>query len=176
VSARSFAVFIAVLALIALLGFGVVSKSGESIALGDPVPDKRMSFLGRNETGRIADFHGKWVLVNFWASWCPPCRQESPALQRFYRRNRDRRFLILGINLGDNTVDAIEFVRRYRLTYPILREGDINERRKAFGMTGFPESFLVDPRGRLALIRRGPVTDAYLREFVSPMLPGTGSS
>ena len=111
------------------------------------------------------------MLVNFWASWCEPCRNEAPALEDFHRAHPNR-FTVLGINLDDNTDDASAFVEEYGLTYPQLRDGDGRERRDAYGMTGFPESFLVDPEGRIALIRRGPVDETYLAEYVDTTAPG----
>jgi len=85
-----------------------------------------------------------------------------------------RGFTVLGINLDDTTDDASEFLRRYGLTYPQLRDGDGADRRDAYGMTGFPESFLVDPEGELALIRRGPVDEQYLADQIAPLI-GTRS-
>jgi cytochrome c biogenesis protein CcmG, thiol:disulfide interchange protein DsbE len=170
VSAKTFVITMAVLAVIGLLGFGLISKGGSSIAVGDPTPDKELSVLGGSGTGEIADYRGKWVLVNFWASWCAPCRSEAPALQGFQRQHSGDGFTVLGINLDDTTGDAMAFVRRYALTYPQFRDGDGSDRRDAYGMTGFPESFLVDPAGKLALIRRGPVDERYLDGAVAPLI------
>jgi cytochrome c biogenesis protein CcmG, thiol:disulfide interchange protein DsbE len=169
-SAKSFVIVMAVLALIGLLGYGLLSKGGDSIAIGDPAPDRELERLEGSGTGDIADYRGKWVLVNFWASWCAPCRSEAPALEDFQRQHSSRGFTVLGINLDDTTDDAFEFVRRYGLTYPQLRDGDGSDRRDAYGMTGFPESFLVDPDGKLALMRRGPVDERYLAEYVTPLI------
>ena len=77
---------------------------------------------------------------------------------------------MLGINLDDTTGDALDFVDRYDLTYPQLREGDGGDRRDAYGMTGFPESFLIDPEGHVSLIRRGPVDEPYLQRNVLPLI------
>ena len=121
--------------------------------------------------GSIADYRGHWVLVNLWASWCGPCRQEAPELNSFARRYRDRNVRVLGIDVQDNSDDALAFMREYRLDYPQLRSvGD--ERSAAFGSTGVPENFLVDPRGRLALIRRGPVDQDILEQEVVPIVEG----
>ena len=169
-SVKTFAVVIGVLAVIGLLAYGLLTKGGDTIAVGDAAPDKELSLLGGRGSGEIADYRGRWVLVNFWASWCEPCRSEAPALESFQRQHARQRFTVLGINLDDSTDDAIAFVRRYGLTYPQLRDGDGSDRRDAYGMTGFPESFLVDPRGKLALIRRGPVDERYLDEAVAPLL------
>jgi cytochrome c biogenesis protein CcmG, thiol:disulfide interchange protein DsbE len=167
--ARSFVIVLAVLALVGLLGFGLLTKGEASIEVGDPAPDKELPELAGSGSGELADHRGRWLLVNFWASWCEPCRDEAPALERFWRENRDRA-TVLGINLDDNRDDALAFVEEYGLTYPQLRDGDGRDRRDAFGMTGFPESFLVDPEGKLALIRRGPVDDEYLRRYVAPLI------
>jgi cytochrome c biogenesis protein CcmG/thiol:disulfide interchange protein DsbE len=170
-SARSFAVVLGVLAVIGLLGFGLLAKGETSLALGEPVPDRALPRLEGSGTGSISDYRGKWVLVNFWASWCPPCRDESPSLQRFYERNRNRNFVVLGIDQRDLSEDGSKFVRENGITYPQLRDGE-GERADPFGMTGLPENFLVNPRGELALIRRGPVDDRYLERYVAPKLEG----
>jgi cytochrome c biogenesis protein CcmG/thiol:disulfide interchange protein DsbE len=176
VSSKSFAVVIAVLAVVGLLGFGLLSKGEASLSVGDRAPDKELTRLGAPGTGEIADYRGKWVLVNFWASWCAPCKSEAPALESFQQAHTSNDFTVLGINLDDTTGDAIDFVRRYGLTYPQLREGDGADRRDAYGMTGFPESFLIDPQGHVALIRRGPVDSSYLEREVGPLLTRTGQS
>jgi len=169
-STRSFVVVMAVIAVIGLLGFGLISKGERALAVGEPAPDKELPLLGGEGTGEIADYRGEWVLVNFWASWCEPCRDEAPDLQRFHSEHSAQGFTVLGINLDDASGDAQAFVEEFGLTYPQLRDGDGRERRDAYGMTGFPESFLVDPEGSIALIRRGPVDEAFLREEVGPLI------
>jgi cytochrome c biogenesis protein CcmG, thiol:disulfide interchange protein DsbE len=170
VTTKTFVAVIAVLAAIGLLAYGLLSKGGSTVAVGDPAPDKQLSQLGGSGSGEIADYRGRWVLVNFWASWCEPCKAEAPALESFQKEHAPQGFTVLGINLDDNTGDATDFVRRYGLTYPQLRDGDGSERRDAYGMTGFPESFLVDPSGKLALIRRGAVDESYLSDQVAPLI------
>jgi cytochrome c biogenesis protein CcmG, thiol:disulfide interchange protein DsbE len=159
----------AVLALVGLLGYGLLTKGEASLEPGEPVPDAELPRLEGDGSGEIADYRGDWVLVNLWASWCLPCREESPTLERFHERHRRDGVTVLGINVQDNSDDARAFVREYGLGYPQLRSiGD--ERSDAFGSTGVPENFLVDPQGNLALIRRGPVNDEYLNQFVVPLI------
>jgi cytochrome c biogenesis protein CcmG, thiol:disulfide interchange protein DsbE len=175
VSARSFAAFIAVLAVVGLLGFGLLSKGGASVEVGETAPDARLPRLDGSGEGSLSDYRGSWVLVNFWASWCVPCREESPALQTFYRRHRAQGFTVLGIDTRDLTGDGRAFVGRYRVTYPQLRDGD-GDYGHDFGTSGVPESFLANRQGRLVLIRRGPVDPEYLDRFVAPLIGGGGES
>jgi cytochrome c biogenesis protein CcmG/thiol:disulfide interchange protein DsbE len=172
VSARAFAATLAVLAVIGLLGFGLLSKGEASLAVGDPVPDRQLPVLGGSGQGEIADYRGHWVLVNLWASWCTPCRREAPLLDRVARRYRGSNLRVLGIDVQDNSEDALAFLREFRVDYPQLRSvGD--ERSAAFGSTGVPENFLVDPRGELAFIWRGPVNEEILRRQVLPIVEGS---
>lgn len=174
-STRSFVAFLAVLAVLGLLAYGLTSKGGASIAVGDPVPDKVLPKLPGPGTGSIAEHRGEWVLVNLWASWCIPCRQEAPVLDSFYRRERGRDATVVGIDVQDNRGDALAFLREHQTGYEQLRSiGD--ERSAAFGSTGVPENFLVDPKGRLAWIRRGPVDETLLRENVEPLVDGRAGS
>jgi cytochrome c biogenesis protein CcmG/thiol:disulfide interchange protein DsbE len=170
-SVRAFLSFLAVCSVIGLLGFGLLSKGETTIVVGDPVPDKVLPVLGGPGHGSIADYRGRWVLVNLWASWCIPCRQEAPALDRFARRYSKRGVRVLGINVQDNSDDALAFLHEYRVDYPQLRSvGD--DRSAAFGSTGVPENFLVDPKGTLALIWRGPVDQSFLEQRVVPIVAG----
>ena len=171
-STRSTLAFLAVLALVGLLAFGLLNKGATKIAVGEQVPDKVLPALPGPGHGSIAEYRGKWVLVNLWASWCPPCREEAPALQRFYERNKADNLTIVGINVQDNEDDAAAFLREHPTGYPQLRSIG-NERSAAFGTRGVPENFLVNPKGDLALIWRSPVDDQILRERFLPLIKGS---
>jgi len=172
VSTRSFLAFLAVCAVVGLLGFGLLSKGEATVAVGDPVPDRELPVLGGQGEGSIADYRGRWVLVNLWASWCGPCREEAPELEQLAQRHRDR-LTVLGINVQDNSDDALAFLREFEVAYPQLRSVG-SERSEAFGATGVPENFLVDPRGRVALVISGPVNREYLDAAVVPLIEGKG--
>jgi len=169
VSARTFSVSIGVLAVIGLLSYGLLTKGEEALAIGEPIPDTELATLDGEGTGSVSDYRGEWVLVNVWASWCDPCREESPALQRFYEEHRDQNFTVLGIDSRDVSSEGLAFVEEFGLTYPQLHdsEGDVPD---DYGMTGFPESFLIDPEGNVAVARSGPVTGAYLEEAIAPLI------
>src|SRR4051794_18103495 len=176
VSARTFAVTLGVLAVIGLLAYGLISKGTTTLAIGQTVPDAERQLLDGSGSARIADYRGKWVLVNFWASWCDPCRSESPALERFYQQHKADNFVVLGIDSQDLSGDAMDFVDQYNLTYPQLRDNDAEQSKRDFGMTGFPESFLVDPEGHIAFICRGPFEAASLNAYVAPFIEGQSAN
>jgi cytochrome c biogenesis protein CcmG, thiol:disulfide interchange protein DsbE len=96
----------------------------------------------------LEDLRGKAVAVNFWASWCGPCKDESPFLEHVWRQNRRKGLVVLGVDAKDFRSDARGFVRRYGLTYPIVYDGP-GETLDHYGVTGFPETFVLDREGRV---------------------------
>jgi cytochrome c biogenesis protein CcmG/thiol:disulfide interchange protein DsbE len=160
-----------VLAIVGLLVFGLVNKGSSGIGIGEAAPVDPLPRLEGGGTESLADYRGRWVLVNFWASWCIPCREEAPALERFQQEHEGPKFTVLGIDSRDLSSDGIAFVEEYGLSYPQLRDGD-GDAASDYGTTGVPENFLVDPAGKVRLLVRGPITEEYLREQVAPLLPG----
>ncbi|HET7589466.1 MAG TPA: TlpA disulfide reductase family protein [Solirubrobacterales bacterium] len=169
-SVRSSIAVLAVLAVVGLLVYGLVSKGSSGVAVGDPAPSSPLPRLEGAGDGSLAEFKGRWVLVNFWASWCVPCKEEAPALEKFQRQHGGARFTVLGIDSRDLSDDGREFVRRYGLEYPQLRDGD-GAAAHDYGTTGVPENYLVDPKGRVRWLRHGPVDAEYLSDEVVPFLP-----
>lgn len=169
-SVRSSIAVLAVLAVVGLLVYGLVSKGSSRVAVGERAPSTSLPQLEGGGDGSLAQYEGRWVLVNFWASWCIPCKQEAPALEEFQRQHGGPKFTVLGIDTRDLTDDGREFARRYGLSYPQLRDGD-GGAAHGFGTTGVPENFLVDPTGTVRWLLPGPVDGQYLREQVEPFLP-----
>lgn len=169
-SVRSSIAVLAVVAVVGLLVYGLVSKGSSGVAIGDPAPSAALPKLEGAGTGSLAEYKGRWVLVNIWASWCGPCEEEAPALERFQQQHGGPAFTVLGIDSRDLSGDGREFVRRYGLTYAQLRDGDGNAAHE-YGTTGVPENFLIGPGGRVRLLVHGPVDEQYLRDAVAPLLP-----
>jgi cytochrome c biogenesis protein CcmG/thiol:disulfide interchange protein DsbE len=169
VSARAFAVFMGLLAVIGLLAFGLLRKSDKAIEVGKPLPSAELPALDGSGAGSVADYRGRWVLVNYWASWCEPCRDETPALERFYRAHNGDGFTILGVDTQDNSDDGLAFAREFDVTYPLLHDGSGDEH-EALGMTGVPESVLVDPSGDVAYYQPGPLTTQMLQGEIAPLI------
>jgi cytochrome c biogenesis protein CcmG, thiol:disulfide interchange protein DsbE len=170
------AVICAILALVGLLAYGLAANEPdrqveESLARGErePAPPLELPRLSGVGTESLQDYRGKIVVLNFWASWCKPCRQESPLLDRWHERMKSRGGTVLGVDSLDIVGDARDFISEFELGYPMLRDKD-GETRESFGIVGFPETFVIDRRGRIAAVRRGPVDDAFMRSQVAPLL------
>ena len=172
-STKAFVAVLAVLAVVGLLGFGLIKKNEDALAVGDPAPSAELTDLDGEASDGLAPYAGKWVLVNFWSSWCPPCRKEAPILEEFQQAHKDEGFTIVGVALQDIKEESKAFVDEFGLTYPQLRAADSDEAIDAFGLTGRPENVLIDPEGNIALLRRGPVDAAYLRDQVEPLIAST---
>jgi cytochrome c biogenesis protein CcmG/thiol:disulfide interchange protein DsbE len=172
----SWAVILAAALLVGLLAYGVASKRADrsidaAIAKGERVdaPSRRLPLLGRTGESSLADYKGKVVVLNFWASWCKPCTQELPLLEKTHRSLAGRDATVLGANYQDLSESALGFVRRFKLTYPSLRDRD-GQFADRYGSRAFPETFVIDRRGRIAAQRRGPVDQAWLDRTLPPLL------
>jgi cytochrome c biogenesis protein CcmG, thiol:disulfide interchange protein DsbE len=155
--------------LIALLGWQLV-RTDEGQELGSKVeaggkpfaPVFTLERLDTKQEVSLASLRGKVVVLNFWASWCLPCKDEASVLQKAWQTWRDRDVVVVGVDVRDFDVDARRFVERYGLTYPIVRDRhDWTWGR--YGLRGVPETWFVDRRGRLVGERiEGPVTGERL--------------
>ena len=116
----------------------------------------------------LADHRGNVVLVNFWATWCPPCRRETPDLIRLHERYAPRGFQVVGIAMDEDEGDIPPFLTQYRVTYPILLP---NEQFALAGqVSALPTSLLVDAEGRVAAVYRGAVSDSGLAPRIESLL------
>ena len=118
----------------------------------------------------LADYRGQVVLVNLWATWCEPCKQEMPTLQSFYNRHRDEGFVVIGINDGDPKADVLQFVREYRLTFPIWLDPTYIATEQAFKTLGLPSSFVIDREGTIRLQWVGGISRKMLDQHVTPLI------
>lgn len=143
------------------------------LARGAP-PKRLRSLLERAAAdGRIAlrELRGTPVVLNFWASWCDPCRQEAPVLERGWRGAGRDGVLFLGLDMQDLTDDAREFLAEFRITYPNVRDPG-KEVAGRYGATGLPETYFIGARGQVAAHVIGALTPEQLREGVAAARAG----
>ena len=172
----SWAVIATLAALVGLLAYGVASKGtdtsiDDAVAAGERIeaPGAKLRVLGRSGEAALADYRGQVVVLNFWASWCKPCTEELPLLERTQKRIAPRQATVLGVNYKDVSDDALVFVRRFGLTFPTLRDRD-GTYAERYAARAFPETFVVDRKGRIAARRRGPVDQRWLDRTLPPLL------
>lgn len=172
----TYVAFAGVFALIALLVYGVAIKSGgnkfdNAVAAGQalPAPTRDVRVLNDTGTKSLADYRGKVVLLNFWASWCEPCKAESPAIERAYRKYSKDGLVVLGANVDDLSKDANQFVIEHHLTYPIIRYSSTNAT-KDFGTKRLPETFVIDREGDVVALRRMQIDDEWLNTVLPQVL------
>jgi cytochrome c biogenesis protein CcmG, thiol:disulfide interchange protein DsbE len=145
------ATVVVVLGLLALLIWKVAHQD-KGVKLGGgrtpPAPAFALTRLDAPGKLALASLRGKVVVLNFWASWCAPCKSEAPRLEAAWQRYRQQGVVVLGVDGQDFSGDAKRFIRKHKITYPNVHDGPGDVGTK-YGVTGFPETYFVDRRGRL---------------------------
>jgi len=154
-----------------LLAFGLTRNPDayRNPLIGHRAPSFALPTLGGGGPVRLGDFHGQIAVVNFWASWCVPCRQEHPALEAAWQRYRDQGVVVLGIDYQDSASGARAFVRELGGSWPVLEDPG-SRTALAYGVRGVPETFFVSRAGRIAAWHAGPVSYPLLTNEIDRLL------
>ena len=124
----------------------------------------------------LADYKGKWVIVNYWATWCPPCQEEIPDLVEFHDRHKDDDAVVIGINFEDIGEEQLSaFVDSFLISYPILRSEPLAETPLG-SIPGLPTTFIIAPDGSPVARQVGPVTGKQLDDYIARKKKAAGSS
>jgi cytochrome c biogenesis protein CcmG/thiol:disulfide interchange protein DsbE len=161
-------------ALVGLLVYGVVARRDDT-SLDSAVrkgqrpaaPGAGVALPVLDGAGRqsLADLRGKVVVLNFWASWCGPCENEAPVLERAQRKLAASGGTVLGVTYKDDASASRDFVKKYKLTYPSLRDDRLDLAPK-YGTTKLPETFVIDKAGHVVAMSRGEVSPDFLSHAI----------
>jgi cytochrome c biogenesis protein CcmG, thiol:disulfide interchange protein DsbE len=121
------------------------------------------------DTESLTDYRDKVVLVNNWATWCPPCKAEIPTLEAYYKTHHEEGFVIIGIEAGESQNEVLQFVQGANITYPIWFDLK-NASLRAFGGSGLPNSFVIDRKGIIRLAWVGEINREMLEKYVTPLV------
>lgn len=156
------------LAMLVLIGFALFqtggTDEGEAVEAGQTAPDFELTTLD-GKSIRLSELRGKGVLINFWASWCKPCRDEMPAIQQVYDRYKDKGLEVLAVNIAETEVTVDGFVRHLDLAFPILLDSN-REVTRLYGIGSIPSSIFVSPDGKVVRKVSGQMSEGQIESMV----------
>ena len=169
-----------VIILIAALAWIFISADASGASTAGEIPAPRQGFLApdftlntpEGESFTLSELRGQAVLVNLWATWCPPCRAEMPAIQKLYDEYKDQGLVVLGVNMTyqDDPLAVVPFMQENQLTFPILIEETGNVAEK-YELRSLPSSFFIDRDGIIQeVVIGGPMSEALLRTRIEAIL------
>lgn len=147
---------------------GKTSKPSSPVA-GMSAPVFTISNL-EGQRVNLKELRGKVVLVNFWGSWCAPCRDEMPEIEKAYQQYKDQGFTVLAINIGESRVTAKGFADRLGLTFPILLDSDRHVTSDLYNIGPIPTSYFIDKNGIISSTFTGPMTLSYITTKIQTLL------
>ena len=144
---------------------GLLGMAARPPLLGSPAPEIVLKDLQGRDV-KLSDLRGKIVLVNFWATWCKPCKEEMPAMQASYDKLRDKGFVVLAVNELEDTARVAEHIRTHGHTFEVVMDHN-NQVANMYGVVGLPASFLIDPQGIVReRISGSLLTESRIEEMV----------
>jgi cytochrome c biogenesis protein CcmG, thiol:disulfide interchange protein DsbE len=166
---------LAAIVLLPMAGAGALTKGPTSnevsaipAATDYPAPDLRLNDLDGNPVS-LADQLGKWVLVNNWATWCPPCKAEMPTLQAYDDAHREQNFILIAIEEGEPVAQVAEYVEKNNLHITVWPDPE-QKVYDLFHNISLPASWLIDPQGQVRLAWVGAISREMLEKHVTPLL------
>ena len=144
---------------------GLLGMAARPPLVGSPAPEIVLKDLQGRDV-KLSDLRGKVVLVNFWATWCKPCKEEMPAMQASYDKLRDKGFVVLAVNELEDTARVAEHIRTHGHTFEVVMDHN-NQVANMYGVVGLPASFLIDPQGIVReRISGSLLTESRIEEMV----------
>ena len=153
-----------------VISIGTISNDISVVpsAVSFPAPDLTLDDL-QGEKVSISDYNENIVMINNWATWCPPCKAEMPTLSKYYKEHRNQGFILVGIEAGDSLKEVQKFVKDNDILFPILLDPN-NKSLIAFHNDNLPSSYVIDKNGNVILAWTGPISKAMLEKYITPLL------
>ncbi len=147
---------------------GISTSIGRTPNVGDPAPDFTLKNL-EGEKVSLSDFKGQPVLINFWATWCPPCRYEMPFIESAWQQYKDDGFVVLAVDVEEPISVVQRFVESFGLTFPILLDykGEVSD---MYRLRAFPTSYFVGRDGKILIAHRGMMTEQVLQQYMERVM------
>lgn len=166
-------IIVAVVGAYTLGGNGSADTGGEPftfppIEVDQPAPELTLRDLEGNQVS-LSDFRGEVVLLNNWATWCPPCKEEMPVFNEYYNKYKDQGFEVVAVEAGDPEAQVRAFVEKNELDFTILLDPE-NQSLITFQNQSLPNSFVIDRRGHLRLAWTGAINMATLEKYITPLV------
>lgn len=157
--------------LIFTLYQAVSQKTGSKPEVGDEAPNFTLTDISGKEVS-LNELKGKAVMLNFWGTWCEPCRTEMPALQKAFDKYQKQGFVVIGINIAETDIAAADFARRYGLKFPIWMDRD-REVVQLYHIGPIPSTLFINPEGVITYFKDGALSLNQLETQILPILPKT---
>ena len=174
-------IILAGMGLAVLIGVALIIRSDQGIAdnpidvftfppaeLDQPAPELSLNDLNGAEVS-LSDFQGEVVLLNNWATWCPPCRQEMPEFQSYYDKHKDQGFQVVAVEAGQPEAEVRQFVEQVNIDFVVLLDPE-NKSLTTFQQRSLPNSFVIDRTGQMRYLWVGAIDEETLEQYVTPLL------
>lgn len=166
-SLGSIVLLLGIVAIAVVFGLQLI-RQNQTQPTGGPAPDFTITTF-EGDTLKLSDLRGRIVVLNFWASWCAPCRAEAPALQSVWEQYQDDGVVLLGVAYADNGPKSLEYIAEFDITYP--NAPDLGTRiSETYNIQGVPETFIIDRDGNVAQFIYAGITEAQLSSILDDML------
>lgn len=145
-------------------------KDNPILAVGDDAPDFMLDRLDSEGTIKLSDLKGKGVMINFWATYCEPCKEEMPYMDELYEKYKDQGFEIIAVSVDINEMVIRNFFERLQLSFPITHDKN-RTIQELYNIIPLPTSFFINPDGTINEIIKGPLTLENLESYILNILP-----
>ncbi|MCD7033318.1 thiol-disulfide oxidoreductase ResA [Metabacillus sp. GX 13764] len=143
--------------------------SKELVGKGSKAPDFMLTDMN-GKTHQLSDYKGKGVFLNFWGTWCEPCKREMPYLDRQYEHYRSQGVEVLSVNISESNITVQNFIDQYQLSFPVMIDKD-RQVLDAYGVNPLPTSFLIDKTGKVVKVYSGQLTERMTAQFMEQIKP-----